>query len=137
MQYEKFIDSIAAFEKLGIESSWQTRDEKELAKTRVDYLSSVLKAFQPFPVGTPNALSINIEGVRQIKAIASHYSVEKVVLFPYFANHSMIPIMRVYGGDKNKFCEETGQRPLTANTEEYANMAQCEKKYGIILYESC
>lgn len=53
MQYENFIDSIAAFEKLGIESSWQTRDEKELAKTRVDYLSSVLKAFQPFPVGTP------------------------------------------------------------------------------------
>lgn len=136
MQYDNFVDLVATFEKCGIEASGQLRDNKELAKARVDYLSSLLKAIQPSPIENTSNLSISFEGVRQFKAIASHCSVKKVVLFPYFVNQYMIPVMRVYGGDINKYCEETGQIPLTANTEESANIDQWEKEYGIILYES-
>ena len=49
---DNFIDSIAAFQKLGIENSRATRDAKEWEKSRVDCLSSVLKLMQMHPEQT-------------------------------------------------------------------------------------
>lgn len=135
MQYGDFIDSLADLRKVGIETSGLSRDDKEMAKAGVDCLASALKAVSPFPEQNRNTLNINFEWIRLIKETASRCSAEKVVLFPYFVNQNLIPVMRVYGGDKNRFCEETGQRPLTTNTAECVDMAQWEKEYGILLYE--
>lgn len=139
MQYDNFIDSVAAFEKFGIETSWHTRDNKELAKARVDFLASTLKAIPPFSEQNLN-ITINIEQIRQIKEIASQYSVEKVILFPYpAANGNLVPKISVYGGEESKFLAALGMKPLMANDitkEIYESMAQWKDIYGIILYES-
>lgn len=138
MQYDNFIDSVSAFEKLGIESSWQTRDDKELAKARVDCLASILKGIRPFP---GQELNINIEWIRQIKKFALQYSVEKVVLFPYPVGYQQLAqFIRVYGGKKDKFWEAIGAGPLISNnvTQEIrTNIDQWINEYGVILYESC
>ena len=139
MQYGDFIDSIADLRKLGIETSGLLRDDRELAKAKIDCFASILKVVQPFPEQNLNTININIEWVRHIKTIARKYFVDKVVLFPYPINQNLIYHLRVYGGEKANFFESIGLKsPIVNNTsEEYANMALWEKEYGMILYESC
>lgn len=141
MSYDNYIDSIAAFSKFGIEMSGQLRDEKELAKTRVDCLATLLKLIQPLPKQRLNSLEINFEWTRQIKKLAKQYSVDRVVLFPYSADaQNFIPLLRAYGGETVKFFEEIGFNPLKGNnitSEENAILTQWENEYGIILYDSC
>lgn len=139
MQYGDFIDSIADLSKLGIETSGLSRDDRELAKAKVDCFASILKVVQPFPEQNLNTININIGWVRHIKTIARKYFVDKVVLFPYPVNQNLIYYLRVYGGEKANFFEAIGLRSLIASnnaSEEYENMDQWEKEYGMILYES-
>ena len=139
MQYGDFIDSIADLRKLGIEASGLSRDDRELAKAKVDCFASILKVVQPFPEQNLNTININIGWVRHIKTIARKYFVDKVVLFPYPVNQNLIYYLRVYGGEKANFFEAIGLRSLIASnnaSEEYENMDQWEKEYGMILYES-
>ena len=138
MQYGDFIDSIADLRKLGIETSGLSRDDRELAKAKIDCFASILKVVQPFPEQNLNTININIEWVRHIKTIARKYFVDKVVLFPYPVNQNLIYHLRVYGGEKANFFEAIGLRALIASnnaSEEYANMDQWEKEYGMILYD--
>lgn len=141
MSYGNFIDSIAAFEKFGIETSGQTRDNKELAKARVDCLSALLKLIHPFPKQHLNSMEINFEWTRQVKKTAQQLSIDRVVLFPYPVNNqNLVLLLRVYGGETGKFCEEIGFNPLKGNnitSEENAALTWWENEYGIILYESC
>jgi hypothetical protein len=135
---DNFIDSIAAFQKLGIESSRATRDAKEWEKSRVDCLSSVLKLMQVHPEQNVTVMGLTFEQVRTIKKAAEQYSVEKVVLFPYSDGQKVIPLVCVYGGDKEKFFGHLGWSTMRTNSpveiaSEYNSLI---KEYGIIVYEN-
>lgn len=135
---DNFIDSIAAFKKLGIENSGTPRDVKEWEKSRVDCLSSVLKLMQVHPEQNMTVMGLTLEQIKIIKSAAEQYSVEKVVLFPYSDGQSVIPLVRVYGGDKEKFFGYLGWSTMGTNSP--AEVAsECDsliKEYGITLYEN-
>lgn len=136
MSYGNFIDSVAAFGKLGIEKSNLSRDDKEYAKSGVDCLSSLLKQLEPRQRVDLSVMGMNLERVRDIKVSARQYSVEKVVLFPYPNGYGVIPLIRVYGGDVKAFFCSIGVSPLEMNisVEEGEKIHDIEKEYGIILY---
>lgn len=135
---DNFIDSIAAFKKMGIENSSATRDEKEWEKSRIDCLSSFIKLMQVHPEQQMTVMGLTIEQIRTIKRIAEQCSVEKVVLFPYPDGQNIVPLVRVYGGDKEKFFGYFGWSAMGTNSP--AEVAsQCDnliKEYGITLYEN-
>jgi hypothetical protein len=135
---DNFIDSIAAFQKLGIENSRATRDAKEWEKSRVDCLSSVLKLMQMHPEQNVTVMGLTLEQIRTIKKAAEQYSVEKVVLFPYSDGQKVIPFVRVYGGDKEKFFGHLGWSTMRINspTEGVSECDSLIKEYGITLYEN-
>lgn len=135
---DNFIDSIAAFRKFGIESSGATREEKELEKSRVDGLSSVLKVMQGHPEQNVTVMGLTLEQIRIIKRVAEQYSVEKVVLFPWSDGQKVIPCVRVYGGDKEKFFEHLEWSTMRTNSPAEF-VSKCDSlidEYGIILYEN-
>lgn len=135
---DNFIDSVATFKKLGIESSGATRDEKEWEKSRVDCLSSVLKLMQVHPEPNVTVMGLTLEQVRTIKKAAEQYSVEKVVLFPYSDGQRVIPLVRVYGGDKERFFGHLGWNTMRTNfpAEVASECDNLIKEYGITLYEN-
>ena len=134
---DNFIDSIAAFRKFGIESSSATRDEKEWRKSEIECISSVLKLMNVHPEQNVTVMGLGIEQIRTIKKIAEQCSVEKVVIFPYPNGQNILPLIRVYGGDKNSFFSHNGWSPLQPDTtlEFRSALDSLEKEYGIILYE--
>ncbi len=135
---ENFIDAIAALRKFGIESSGYTRDEKEWAKSGVDCISSALKSMLSQPKQNITVMGLNIEQIRAIKNMAAQYNVTKVALFPCLDNQNIVPLIRVYGEDREKFFHRLGLTPVNPNT--YSNYASeydvLEKEYGVILYEN-
>lgn len=140
MKYDNFIDSITAFGKLKIETSGLSRNDKELAKERLDCTKSVLKVMSQFIEQNSRPLIIDYQWINQVKKIAVQHSVEKVVFFPYpLGDQRIAYLIRVYGGDKTGFFEALGWKPLTDNSvtpKEQDNVTQLENKYGIILYEN-
>ena len=139
MPYNDLIDSFAAFRKLGIEMSDQPPDDKKLAELRVDCLSSLAKLFAPTPNQRSIMQEVNFEWVRQVKAAAQKYSVDKVVLFPYPSHNQRInPLLHAYGGEIEKLFEEIGFPSLSGNkitAEERSSLICWEREYGIVLYE--
>ena len=132
---DTFIDSVAAFGKLGIEASGRTRDEKELAKSKVDCVSAILKLMQIHPEQNLTVMGIGIEKIKQVKEFARQCSVEKVVLFPYLDGQSVIPLIRIYGGNKELFFKYNGWTPLQPSIYSKSNVFDSlEKEFGIILY---
>ena len=136
---DKLIDSIAALKKFGIENSGHTREEKEWAKSGVDCLSSVLKLMQQaYPNQNLSVMGLDIEQIRAVKQVAKQYAIEKVILFPCPNGQNIIPLIRVYGGDKEKFLQSFGWNSLQSNYQmEFSSMCDSlEKEYGITLYEN-
>ena len=135
---DNFIDSIAAFKKFSIENSGATRDEKEWEKSRVDCLSSVLKLMQVHPEQNMTVMGLTLEQISAIKRTAEQYSVEKVVLFPYSDGLRVIPLVRVYGGDKESFFRHLGWSSMGTNSPAEVTSAfdSLIKEYGITLYEN-
>lgn len=133
----QFIDSIAAFSKFGIENSSFPRDDKEWAKSGIDCLSSVLKLMQTYPEQN-KTLMMSIDQISKIKRIARQCSVEKVVLFPYPNGRNILPLIRVYGGDKESFFSQNGWMSLRSDDSlEFVSVFDSlEKEYGVILYEN-
>lgn len=134
----QFLDSIAAFGKFGIENSGRTRDEKEWAKSGVDCLSSVLKLMQAPPKQNILVMGLSLEQIRVVKQVAAQCAIEKAMLFPYPNGENIVPLIRVYGGDKEKFFQSLGWTRLQSNTQLGFSL-ECdglEKEYGIVLYES-
>lgn len=140
MKYDNFIDSITAFGKLKIEISGLSRNNKELAKERLDCTKYTLKAISQLIEQNPRTLNMNYKWIRKVKEIAVQYSVEKVVIFPYpLGNQGIAHLIRAYGGDKTGFFEALGWKSLANNSvtpKEQDSMTQLENEYGIILYES-
>ena len=70
--------------------------------------------------------------------MAAQYNVTKVALFPCLDNQNIVPLIRVYGEDREKFFHRLGLTPVNPNT--YSNYASeydvLEKEYGVILYEN-
>lgn len=135
---DKLIDSIAALGKFGIENSGYTRDEKEWAKSGVDCLSSVLKLMQTHPAPDMSVMGLSFEQVRAVKQVAEQCGIEKVILFPYPNGQKIVLLVRVYGGDRERFLQSLGWASIPANaqTEFSLECDSLEKEYGIILYES-
>lgn len=135
---DKFIDSIATLGKFGIENSRYTRDEKEWAKSGVDCLSSVMKLMQTHPNQDIFVMGLSLEQIRTIKQVAEQCNIEKVVLFPYPNGRNIVPLVRVYGVDNERFFRSLGWTRLQSNTQ-LGFSSECdglEKEYGIVLYES-
>lgn len=137
---DNFIDSIAAWGKFGVENSGRSRDEKEWAKSGIDCLSSILKLIQKSATPTMSVMGLDIEQIRNIKQIVEQYAIEKVVLFPYPDGQNIIPLINVYGGDREGFFQYFGLNHIHSNphtqTELWSNFNILEKEYGIILYEN-
>lgn len=137
---DNFIDSIAVWGKFGVENSGRSRDEKEWAKSGVDCLSSILKLIPKSLTPTMSVMGLDIEQIRSIKQIAEQYAIEKVVLFPYLDGQNIIPLIRVYGGDRERFFQFFGWNHIhsepPAQIESWSNIDILEKEYGVILYEN-
>ena len=135
---ENYIDFVADLRKINIENSPLTRDEKELAKTGVDCMSDLLKLIQTQPKQNITVMGMSLEEIRKIKIIAKQCSVEKVVLFPYPNGQNVLPLIRVYGGNKELFFEYNGypQPQLETFSNQYPGFEKFEEAYGVILYES-
>lgn len=135
---DKFIDAIAALKKFGIENSGYTRDEKEWAKSGVECLSSVLKLMPTHSNNNMSVMGLSIEQVKKVKQVAEQCGIEKVVLFPFPNGQNIVQLVRVYGGDKERFFRSFGWNNIHSNTQ-MEFLSDCdglEKEYGIILYES-
>ena len=139
MSFENFIDSVAAFSKLGIEMSGRSPDNRKFAETQVDCLSSLLKLIQPYPKQNLTIQGINFEWVRNIKQIAQQYFVDRVIIFPYpIDQQNIVTLMRVYGTETTEFLCAIGFSHIDRNSitaEENAALTQWENEYGVILYE--
>lgn len=140
MTYNNFIDTIATFSKAGIENSNRTREDKEWRKLGADFLSAMLKQTQPLSQQYPHlaVMGIGIEQIPRIKDFACQFHVDKIVIFPCSVNNQVIPIVRIYGGDRQSFVEAMGWKVLGSNAmpEEKIDWNELENEYGIILYEN-
>lgn len=135
---DNYIDFIADLRKINIENSRFTRDEKEWAKIGVDCMSDLLKMIQTQPKQNITVMGISMEEIRKIKIIAKQCSVEKVVLFPYPNGRNVLPLIHVYGGNKELFWKNNGylQSQLETSSNQYQSFEKFEEAYGVILYES-
>ena len=102
MSYNNLVDLAADFSKLRIEMSWQSRDDKEFAKSTVDCLASILK--QSPTNGFNSMQQIDFEWVKRIKVAAQKYSIDRVVVFPCPINNQRVTmLLRTYGEETAMF----------------------------------
>ena len=93
---------------------------------------------QVHPEQNMTVMGLTLEQISAIKRAAEQYSVEKVVLFPYLDGQRAIPLMHVYGGDKEGLFRHLGWSSMGTNSpaEVTSEFDSLIKEYGITLYEN-
>lgn len=133
----KIFDIGASIGKFNIERSDLSRDDKELAKSRMDVLSELLKSAQPKPVGPFTVYGFDLATIQKIKAIAGQCSVDRIVLFPvFYTNGGHEILIRVYGEDRDKIFNHINARQLNFISEsDKKELDRIEKDNGVIIYD--
>lgn len=104
----------------------------------IDLIAIFDKEKSAYPERNEKLADLELMQIRKIKQIAAQYSIERVVLFPYFDGLNIKSIIRVYGGDKENFFQnmEWSIMPLNSGKGALSELDRMEREYGIILYES-
>lgn len=123
--------------KFGVENSNLSRDDKELAKSRIDLLGEIFKLAQPQPVNPSTVYGLGLTTIQRIKIAAAQCSVERVVLFPmFYANGRYEILIRVYGSDADAIFNSFNVYQLGNITEsDKIELDRLEKENGVIIYE--
>ena len=108
MNFNNLIDMTANIAKLAIENSDNSTINKEFAKIGVDGIKEFLKSVHPHQQRS-NIVGLSLANIQEIKFYAEKCDLDRVVHFPIqLQNGNFTFLMRMYGGDIQKFASSLG-----------------------------
>ena len=137
MNNRDMVDAIGFLGKTRIENSTMDRDSKDRAKLRIEGLEILVKLLLPSGTTEQGDLRLFFEQVRMIKETAKSCSIKRVVLIPRNDSGQINTTFLMHEGNGCEFCNRLGLtcRKDCSSNQEYTELLELERQYGIILYE--
>ena len=103
MDKDKLLDLSASIGKFNVENSNLLRDEKEYIKSNIDLVTDILKTNQS-NTNNISVMGFSISTIKNMKMLASQFSIDKVIVFPVFYDSGDYQILiKVIGQDRENF----------------------------------
>ena len=136
MDKDKLLDLSASIGKFNVENSNLLRDEKEYIKSNIDLVTDILKTNQS-NTNNISVMGFSISTIKNMKMLASQFSIDKVIVFPVFYDSGDYQILiKVIGQDRENFFDNINVQKLYNISEENEKaLDKFEKDYGVIIYE--
>ena len=136
MDKDKLLDLSASIGKFNIENSNLLRDEKEYIKSNIDLVTDILKTNQS-NTNNISVMGFSISTIKNMKMLASQFSIDKVIVFPVFYDSGDYQILiKVIGQDRENFFDNINvQKLYNISEENEKTLDKFEKDYGVIIYE--
>ena len=136
MDKDKLLDLSASIGKFNIENSNLLRDEKEYIKSNIDLVTDILKTNQS-NTNNISVMGFSISTIKNMKMLASQFSIDKVIVFPVFYDSGDYQILiKVIGQDRETFFDNINvQKLYNISEENEKTLDKFEKDYGVIIYE--
>ena len=136
MDKDKLLDLSASIGKFNVENSNLLRDEKEYIKSNIDLVTDILKTNQS-NTNNISVMGFSISTIKNMKMLASQFSIDKVIVFPVFYDSGDYQILiKVIGQDRENFFDNINVQKLYNISEENEKILdKFEKDYGVIIYE--
>lgn len=137
MNHTNRIEATGLIGKSFVEMTPWDRDSKEWAKLGIEGVELLLKSMQGSKDNEQTSAGSVFEQVRQIKETARQCSIQRVVMCPFNDTGHIKTMILTYEGDMDTFCNRTGLIKVSGylGEKEYAELAEMERQYGIILYD--
>jgi len=132
------IDYLASASKLGVELSDIPHDSKELRKLCIDLTAEFAKMIAANSPKMRPIYGLNSEAIWRIREVARRYDLDKVVVYPVTDVFNNIAVVfRFYGNSSEAVMRQLGVIPMSLKTaqENADRIAQCERNYGITIFE--
>ena len=136
MDKDKLLDLSASIGKFNVENSNLLRDEKEYIKSNIDLVTDILKTKQS-NTNNISVMGFSISTIKNMKMLASQFSIDKVIVFPVFYDSGDYQILiKVIGQDRENFFDNINvQKLYNISEENEKTLDKFEKDYGVIIYE--
>lgn len=136
MNKDKLLDLSASIGKFNVENSNLLRDEKEYIKSNIDLVTDILKTNQS-NTNNISVMGFSISTIKNMKMLASQFSIDKVIVFPVFYDSGDYQILiKVIGQDRENFFDNINvQKLYNISEENEKTLDKFEKDYGVIIYE--
>ena len=136
MDKDKLLDLSASIGKFNVENSNLLRDEKEYIKSNIDLVTDILKTNQS-NTNNISVMGFSISTIKNMKMLASQFSIDKVIVFPVFYDSGYYQILiKVIGQDRENFFDNINvQKLYNISEENEKTLDKFEKDYGVIIYE--
>ena len=136
MDKDKLLDLSASIGKFNVENSNLLRDEKEYIKSNIDLVTDILKTNQS-NTNNISVMGFSISTIKNMKMLASQFSIDKVIVFPVFYDSGDYQILiKVIGQDRENFFDSINvQKLYNISEENEKTLDKFEKDYGVIIYE--
>ena len=136
MDKDKLLDLSASIGKFNVENSNLLRDEKEYIKSNIDLVTDILKTNQS-NTNNISVMGFSISTIKNMKMLASQFSIDKVIVFPVFYDSGDYQILiKVIGQDRETFFDNINvQKLYNISEENEKTLDKFEKDYGVIIYE--
>lgn len=136
MDKDKLLDLSASIGKFNVENSNLLRDEKEYIKSNIDLVTDILKTNQS-NTNNISVMGFSISTIKNMKMLASQFSIDKVIVFPVFYDSGDYQILiKVIGQDREDFFDNINvQKLYNISEENEKTLDKFEKDYGVIIYE--
>lgn len=136
MDKDKLLDLSASIGKFNVENSNLLRDEKEYIKSNIDLVTDILKTNQS-NTNNISVMGFSISTIKNMKMLASQFSIDKVIVFPVFYDSGDYQILiKVIGQDRENFFDNINVQKLhNISGENEKTLDKFEKDYGVIIYE--
>ena len=136
MDKDKLLDLSASIGKFNVENSNLLRDEKEYIKSNIDIVTDILKTNQS-NTNNISVMGFSISTIKNMKMLASQFSIDKVIVFPVFYDSGDYQILiKVIGQDRENFFDNINvQKLYNISEENEKTLDKFEKDYGVIIYE--
>ena len=136
MDKDKLLDLSASIGKFNVENSNLLRDEKEYIKSNIDLVTDILKTNQS-NTNNISVMGFSISTIKNMKMLASQFSIDKVIVFPVFYDSGDYQILiKVIGQDRENFFDNINvQKLYNISEENEKTLDKFEKDYGVIIYE--
>ena len=136
MDKDKLLDLSASIGKFNVENSNLLRDEKEYIKSNIDLVTDILKTNQS-NTSNISVMGFSISTIKNMKMLASQFSIDKVIVFPVFYDSGDYQILiKVIGQDRETFFDNINvQKLYNISEENEKTLDKFEKDYGVIIYE--
>ena len=136
MDKDKLLDLSASIGKFNVENSNLLRYEKEYIKSNIDLVTDILKTNQS-NTNNISVMGFSISTIKNMKMLASQFSIDKVIVFPVFYDSGDYQILiKVIGQDRENFFDNINvQKLYNISEENEKTLDKFEKDYGVIIYE--